>query len=827
MPASRARAASATALAVFATLCSMPAAARAQDVVPGSRAPIPEAPAEHVVVPPRLLRFVEAQRPPGHEGTEAAVVLTIVVSAEGAVESVEVVESAGDELDVAVLEAVLEAVRRFEFAPATRDGAPMRARIRYRYELTVIEAAPEPAPAEAPDADVTADEAVATDEAADPEAEPEEVEAPEDDGSVAFRATAVVEPMPRDAGSRTIDAEIIRRIPGTRGDALRAVEILPGVGRPAFGLGQLIVRGAAPSDSQVFLGGNPVPLVYHFGGLTSFYNSQLLDSITFVPGNFSLRYGRRVGGILEVEPRDPRTDRVHGFAELSAIDASISIEAPIDEHFGIALAVRRSTIDLVLAALASGGAFEGPIAAPVYYDYQAIASWRPDGDNRIRFGVYGSVDELRLFQSQDASDDASSTSGSFGLVQQFHRVQVDWRHLYSPTVRHDITLGIGLDLDEIGIGNVFRFDRRVAPIQARAEWRVDVTDAVHLIAGLDLQILPTTFDLRLPQSQGNGGFGGMGGPGGGDRTTRATFDGAIVHPAVYVESDTTIAGVLDVALGARLDYFGNIQRASADPRGTARLRLGESWAVRAGVGLFSQPPQFQETTIGLGNPSLGPTRALHLGAGVDFRLREEGLTLQVDGFYKHVDDVVVATPDGQAPFYTNDGIGRIYGLELSARLQPGTSVPLFGFFSYTLMRSERLDRPGEAWRVSDYDQTHILSCALVWEVGGGFEIGATFRLVSGNPYTPVVGAVNDLDASTYRPIYGATNSARNPFFHRLDVRLQQRIVIRDFRLVIFLDVQNVYNATNREGVQYSYDYTETADISGIPFFPSLGIRGEL
>src|SRR5690606_33723927 len=86
-----------------------------------------------------------------------------------------------------------------------------------------------------------------------------------------YSATAVVEPPPREITKRTVPKEVLTRVPGTRGDPLRAVEILPGVARPPFAAGALIVRGAAPGDSQVFLEGIPVPLLYHFGGLTSFF----------------------------------------------------------------------------------------------------------------------------------------------------------------------------------------------------------------------------------------------------------------------------------------------------------------------------------------------------------------------------------------------------------------------------------------------------------------------------------------------------------------------------------------------------------------------------
>ena len=78
--------------------------------------------------------------------------------------------------------------------------------------------------------------------------------------------------------------------------------------------GFIIIRGASPFDSQAFFEGGIVDRIYHFGGLTSFVNPRLLDHIDLYPGNFSARFGRKMGGIIDVGIRDPKTDGVsrHG-----------------------------------------------------------------------------------------------------------------------------------------------------------------------------------------------------------------------------------------------------------------------------------------------------------------------------------------------------------------------------------------------------------------------------------------------------------------------------------------------------------------------------------
>jgi TonB family protein len=802
------------------------------------------------VRPPRLAGGTRPVAPAGLEAERVEVLLEIVVGADGAVRDVRVVEPVGRGFD----EAALEAARTFRFDPAMRGDTPMAARIRYAVAFEPLEPSPAVAATDQPDGAETAPSGAEA--AAEPEASAEESSGEERGGGAApdaevratqaglegavdpdtipdeelatFGATAVVEPPPREATRRTLTSEVLTRIPGTRGDALRAVELLPGVGRPAFGGGNLLVRGAAPGDSEVFLDGSSVPLLYHFGGLTSFYNSTLLERIDFMPGNFGVRYGRRIGGILEVDPRDPRRDGYHGYLDVNLLDASLVVEGPIGDNVSVAVAARRSYIDFFFNEIVPDGVFN-VVAAPVYYDYQVNVVWRPTDTDRIRFFLYGSSDELRLVFNAP-SDNDPNVRGNFGIVTQFHRGQISWRHLYDANVEQDVMISFGWTQLLLGFGEATRLELSTLPIQLRSEWRAQISPTVRLIGGLDWQYSPTDISFRGAQPTQSEGMPNMAAQAG----SRVSLDARAnaYRPGLYLESSVRVIPELDIVAGIRVDYFREIQSWTADPRATGRLRLTPSSddvqvALRAGVGAFSQPPEFAESAVNVGNPNLDPIRAIHTSLGGDLRLVPQRLSFTLDGFYKHIVDRVVGTPGGVAPFYTNQGIGRIYGLEVGARLEPGSSIPVFGFLSYTLMRSERQDGPGQPWRLFDFDQTHILTAAAVWTIGDGWEAGLTFRLVSGNPYTPVVGSINDLSTGVYRPVYGAVNSDRNPFFHRLDVRVQKRFDIGDFRLILYVDVQNVYNATNREGVSYNYDYTRSTDVPGLPIIPSLGIRGEL
>jgi len=52
-------------------------------------------------------------------------------------------------------------------------------------------------------------------------------------------------------------------------------------------------------------------------------------------------------------------------------------------------------------------------------------------------------------------------------------------------------------------------------------------------------------------------------------------------------------------------------------------------------------------------------------------------------------------------------------------------------------------------------------------------------------------------------------------------------VTKEFKLSAYLDIYNAYNQANVEGVSYNYNQTLSTNASGIPFLPSIGMRGEL
>jgi TonB family protein len=834
----------------------------------------PDAENQPLITPPKLIRFVEAAHPEAddEEPTEAVVELDIVVGRDGLVTEVSVARSAGEAFD----EAALAAARQFVFEPARKDWEPIAARIRYRYvfelkappeEMTTgwlsgtILLAEDDSPAGAVAIEVANERGelvrelvsgsngtfVVTDlepgkyevnilggEYGDLEAEEElavgqvtqviyRLGAKKRAAYGGFGETAVIEAPPREVVKRTIDKEELTRIPGTRGDALRAVELLPGVARPPFGIGLLIVRGAAPQDSESFIDGIPVPLIYHFGGLTSIYNSYMLEKIDFYPGNFSVRYGRRTGGILEVTTRDPARDRVHGVAEISVIDTFITLEAPLTDKISISGGLRRSLLDLIFPAVAPDDL--GVRQAPVYIDYQFKLNFLPTKRDRVRISAYGSNDRLELVLEEAGGDDPA-IRGDTELGTSFYNNQIDWTRRVGDKVDQELAFNVGPSKISFKLGDEFRLEGTFIQTYGRAEWRYQITDKVRLTTGLDVYTAPIDLVYAGAQPDAGEGAGSQQGSLAGRDQVFAEVDTTVFRPGVYLESGLKLGKLTELILGLRMDYFSDISSFAVDPRLTTIFTVAEDMRVKLGVGVFSQPPEFQESDSTIGNPNLDPIKAVHLGAGWEYDA-VPGFRFGVEGFYKYLWDRAITTPNGEAPFYVTGGIGRIYGAEFSVNMRPATGRHYFGYLSYTLSRSERKDGPLEPWRLFDFDQTHIMTVAFVYNFPRNWEIGGTFRLVSGNPNTPVVGSIYDALNDVYIPIDGRVNTLRNPLFHQLDVRIQKKWIFEGWRLAVFLDIRNAYNQQNQEGIIFNYDYSRQTPLLGLPIIPALGIRGEL
>lgn len=837
------------------------------------------APVRAEVTPPQLEQFVSAPYPKQAQdkGIEGAVVLQLDIDATGRVTEVAVHTPAGHGFD----EAAVEAAKQFRFAPALREGKPIPARILYRYNFTLDikeptkdPAQPEPSgpvrnlagqvrtssgdvpiagavvslkgPSGAEQTATTGEDgswsfsdlpagtySVTIQAPGFEVLEVEEQVAKDEITEVVYRVATegVLEVVirgkrpPREVTKRTLEKREIEKIPGTSGDALRSLQNLPGVARPPGLAGLLIVRGSAPGDTEVFVDGVIVPLVYHFGGLSSVVPTELLERIDFYPGNFSTQYGRVLGGIVDVGIRSPKDDgKYHGMAQVDLIDFRGLLEGPIpyakDWHF--AVAARRSWFDTWLKpVLTEAGA--SVTAAPVYYDYQAIVETRPTERSSLRFGFIGSDDRLELL-SRDASESDPVLAGNIRLETSFWRLFGRYENDFSDDVQFKSVTAVGQQVLEFGLGTLY-FELTNYPVTNRTElsYRLGRRATVH--TGIDMFWGRAEVKVLAPQPPTPGE------PDPGPFASRPPIasqqEVSVYRPAAYVELELTPYDRLKLIPGLRADYARDIEAWDLSPRVNARYLLIKDFpqtSLKGGVGLFHRPPDFNESAPPFGTEGLRSNRSTHYSMGVEQDI-SRNVDVSVEGFYKKQDLIVGAAANSTGQFeYNNLGEGYVVGSEMLLRYKPDERF--FGWIAYTLSRAMLRDQPDREYRLANFDQTHILTALGSYRLGRGWEFGARYRLVSGNPETPVVGSLYNANAGAYAPVSGAINSQRVDMFHQLDLRVDKMWKFEDWKLSTYLDVQNVYYSQNVEGYQYNYNYTQQTAVTGLPIIPSIGLRGD-
>jgi len=840
--------------------------------------------------PPRLLRFVEATPPASlAEDQRADVVLTVDIDEQGRVTDVAVAKSAGSaDID----EAAVAAARQFTFAPGEAGGKPVPVRITYAYHFAP-KPPPEPAPAAVPApaagpsapldgivlrkgdrvpiAGVTvvagAARAVTGDDGRfsfdalpagpmtlllrSPATSPADttvtvtpgkrlsltihVDSKERYTSVVRGRRAQVETV-----EQTLQAEEIKYIPGTQGDTLKAVQNLPGVARAPYGIGLLPVWGSSPADTRVYLDGVNIPTLYHFGGLRSTVNSEMVDALSFVPGGYQADHGLGLGGIIDVQTRKPRTDGLHGYAQFDLLDGSAMLEGPLTPKLSFAVAARRSWVDKTLPYFTSSSLQ----LSPVYWDYQARLSYRPTTRDTIDVFALGSDDRLSVLATSSGMSDTQAASHVYfhrGILNWTRRLQGGGVFALNSSIGYDVPLDLGINFG----GTATSIDARTLGVSTRAILDVPVRPWLRLFGGVDYEGSRFTQKRSGVARPPVGGASGVGTGGFGEQS--GTFDGmqsgfASDDLTVYANQVAPFLIATFSLFGQRLTVTPQIRfqistftgypgepesfthtHLTADPRFSLRYKLTTRVALKGALGLYTQPPAADALSIVFGNPELRPQRATHAVAGVDVEITTT-LRVETAAFWKDMRNLVVPGAGPEDPAMVNDGRGRAYGAEILVRQQLAHNF--FGWIAYTLSRSERMDHPGEPWHRYLFDQTNILTLLASYRLPRGFQVGARFRYVTGDPYTPVTGAYFDSNADRYVAISGAAFSARLPAFNQLDLRVDKIWTFDRWRFSVYLDVQNVTRATNAEALTYNFDFTSSRPLAGLPLLPIAGLRGD-
>ncbi|WP_437621635.1 TonB-dependent receptor domain-containing protein [Sorangium sp. So ce1151] len=740
------------------------------------------------LVPPSPLTPLAAGYPDGAHG-DATVRLVLTVNADGAVRS-----AIAEEGPEPFASAAVAAATSFRFAPATRNGAPVAARI--RVEVRFTEAAPPapPAPPSAPPPPLAP--APSSPAPGPPPGEPPSLEV-----TVHGEQTA--------PGVSTLSRGEVRLVPGAFGDPFRAIEMLPGVTPIVSGLPFFYVRGSPPGNVGYFLDGVRVPYLYHLGLGPSVVHPGIVDRVDLYPGGYPARHGRYAGGIVAGETTPP-LPYWHGEGTLRLLDAGALVEGPFASGRGIALLGGRYSYTALLFSLAAPG------VALDYWDYQARVSYEVAPGGRVSLFAFGARDYL-------AEEEGSETTTLFDTT--FHRVDLRYDHAYGrgSALRGALTLGH----DETGIQDGQKALTRSLGARLTLDHRL--RDETPIRAGLDAVLEDNAIDLGTEIGPPQGGIEQDDDD---DEITDILLSRVDFTVGGYIESDIAVTPRLRVTPGLRLDLYHSDDTVAlaVDPRLSARLSLAPGVTFVQAHGLASQLPSFVVPIPGV-RPRLGDglQRSFQSSAGVELELPEDitaTATVFHNAFFNMTDAIGAAGFDGADGALTRRALGAATGMELSARRRLTRRIG--GFASYTLSRSTRSF--GRASQVTSVDRTHVANLALTYDLGRGYRAGGRAVFYSGLPQGKVDGPSSPpgsgVPGGPEPTAGGPVRWERLPAFLRLDVRLEKRWSIgKTGWLSLVLDVLNATLSKEYIPVPcYGFSSCEPEEIGPVTV-PILGLEG--
>jgi hypothetical protein len=326
---------------------------------------------------------------------------------------------------------------------------------------------------------------------------------------------------------------------------------------------------------------------------------------------------------------------------------------------------------------------------------------------------------------------------------------------------------------------------------------------------------------------------------------RITIDQNVGQWGVYTEWQQTFGNRFNFNLGLRADNYGFLEDSFYPSlRFSSTIRASEQLTFKGSWGIYHQAPSYV-WTVNPANRNLKALRNNMSIVGLDYRMRDD-TNLTIEGYYKQynnlptgitlgVTDYLVLTNTGASYGGSEDDFqsfgyfdlvskadGKAYGLELSIQ-KKYSEIPLYGQLSIGYGKSEYTAFNGKTYP-GQFDQRFIFNFSGGYKFNEKWELSGKFRVFTGAPFTPVYKPSENNGAIQNLPDEYLSERLRTG--HHLDLRLDRRFNFSRWTMILFTDIQNIYNYKTQVKPRYEAWEDEIEDTNAIGLLPSIGISAE-
>ncbi|MBK8982632.1 MAG: hypothetical protein IPM38_10015 [Ignavibacteria bacterium] len=166
------------------------------------------------------------------------------------------------------------------------------------------------------------------------------------------------------------------------------------------------------------------------------------------------------------------------------------------------------------------------------------------------------------------------------------------------------------------------------------------------------------------------------------------------------------------------------------------------------------------------------------------------------------------------------GFGSVNGIDISIQKKLSKSG-LYGLISYSFIHSGFTALAGGE-KPGAFDPGNQFTLIAGYQFKNGWLAGIKYKYSGGRPYTPIDPVAS---RQVNRAVYSTDdfNSARYPYYMRVDVRVDKKFDFKSSSLVAYIELQNVFNRENIYSYYWNEDDKRLSTIYQWAFFPVGGI----
>ena len=622
--------------------------------------------------------------------------------------------------------------------------------------------------------------------------------------------------------------------PGALEDVMRTFQVRPGVAASQDDRNDMLVRGGGAIENTTRIDGFDIPNPSHFGtpgssgGAFSIIAPWLIDRAVLRAGGFSVELGDRASSVLDLTLKPAAADRVRAQAGASVGGAMAEAEGGFGAGRGSWLvSARRSFLDLSV----SRGSDR---AVPHYGDVVGRLDYSLSPAHRIELLGIGSMDDVIVTSTGSNAVRDNQTVTVFGVSLRSQWTPATTSALFASYAR------TGVDA-EVGGANASDGSDRSTEVELRVRGEVrrrlgrdgELMAGVamkhpDILFGLDAKGFRNTFDVYVSP-------------------LHAHFPYSFTDVGAYAELRLPSIARLRLTPGVRADRMGTTDRFYASPRVNGEYRISDAVRLTGAYGVYRQTLPYVWIGSDVRNASLDPVRSRQALAGMSLQLPGRA-RIVVEGFDKRYAGYPVdastqwwhvlldAAADYESPFVGQlAAAGRLLarGVDASISRSFAGRFDLGASYSYWRVSQQSSYVPAsytgpvlwQGWLRADYDIRHQVRMDFAYEVAGKWRFATQFRYASGRPYTPYDVATS-IRRRTGTTAIASFNGAVYPPYHRLDMRVDRTFTIGRTRLVIYGELDNVYNRDNLYIYEWNRSTRQARPIYQWPRQPIGGIRWE-